>query len=121
MTTAALTEHSQISATVLTGTMPYPLPSDLQSPELRIEVSSFGFEMAASINNLRLRSEEITFEVSVEDTQLLFSLQGSHDENETLFYIESVSVRFALLEERPQADFVSSTLVALFALSISRS
>jgi hypothetical protein len=117
MTTAALTEHSQISATVLTGTMPFPLPYDAQPSILQIEFPDLGFGLSASIADLRLRSEEVAFEVLIDDAHLFFSLQGSQDKNETLFKIESVSLRFALLEERPQPDFILSTLVALFGLS----
>jgi len=125
MSTVITSQYSSATATVLAGILPFPPPQPVSEVSLQIVVPDFHLRLGFPLKYLDLvdltldiQSGKVIFTTAVEeDVSLVFTLTGELIEGGAKFRSQEASLNIELAAERAQANFVASTLWAMFGLA----
>ena len=120
MATFLETEQNTVNAVVLAGLFPLPLPRLAPEAALHVIFPDFDFGVDVPIVDFRPDVEHGRILVSAalaDDVVATLDLTGGIVEGGTQFRTDESGVRIVYDRERARANFIASTLKALFSLS----
>jgi len=120
MSTLVQTTDASITAPVLAGTFPVPLPNIQPRGSLIITVPDFHCKFSASLTDITDIIDSTTVIVRAildKHVNLTLTLTGRLAEGGAVFQVNQTSVQIKPAEELARADFVALTLNALLALA----
>src|SRR6266851_4130955 len=106
-----------IVASVAATALPVPLPDVDAEALFHLSLPDFGLQLAAAITDFHLEkaSGRVTLQASFSnDAIIALTLFGTLTD---FFHINEVSIDIRALENKPRAEFITSTLFALLGLS----
>lgn len=106
-----------IIASVSAAALPIPFPDVDREALFHLNLPDFGLRLAAPITDFHLgkTSGRVTLQTSFSDDAIIaMTLLGTLTD---VFHIDEVSIDIRALENKPRAEFISSTLFALLGLS----
>jgi hypothetical protein len=105
---------------VLSGTYNVPLSATFPKASLELTVPEMGYRLAVPLVGITPAmdaSSVIAYAFIDQDVQIALALSGRLVENRDILQVEQVSVGVKPLEEIARAEFIASTINALFALA----
>ncbi|MFN7947138.1 MAG: hypothetical protein U0Z53_17430 [Blastocatellia bacterium] len=120
MNTEIISHRSSATARVIAGSFAFPLlPSAAEEISLQIQVPDFGLGLTASLREKPdFDSRRLLVQVLIDDDVIaVMTMTGRLTENGSKFRPEEIDWQVRLEEENPRAEFVASTLQAVFGLT----